>query len=59
MTQTDSSPAPLPGQAASCVQTDGEFRQQFHAFLTGQHPGPRPKDAQAQPAWQKAWLATL
>ena len=59
MTQTDSAPAPLPGQVASSAQTDEEFRRLFRAFLAERHPGRRPKDAQAQLAWQKAWLATL
>lgn len=59
MTQTDSASAPLPGHAASSAPTDEEFRRLFRAFLAEHHPGPRPKDAQAQLAWQKAWLAAL
>ncbi|MEV6336865.1 acyl-CoA dehydrogenase family protein [Nocardia vinacea] len=41
------------------VETDEEFRARLRAFLTDHHPGRRPKDPAARPAWQKAWLATL
>ncbi|KPI18926.1 Isovaleryl-CoA dehydrogenase [Actinobacteria bacterium OK074] len=44
---------------ADDVETDEEFRARLRAFLTGHHPGRRPKDPAERLAWQKSWLATL
>ncbi|WP_406497164.1 acyl-CoA dehydrogenase family protein [Streptomyces sp. NBC_01604] len=41
------------------LETDDEFRARLRAFLTGRHPGRRPKDPAERLAWRKAWLATL
>ncbi|MGW1716524.1 acyl-CoA dehydrogenase family protein [Streptomyces sp. NPDC002156] len=39
--------------------TDARFRAELRDFLTGHHPGRRPKDRAERFTWQKKWLATL
>lgn len=39
--------------------TDARFRAELRDFLTGHHPGRRPKDRAERLTWQKKWLATL
>ena len=51
--------AGTPGVRAAASDSDEEFRSALRSWLTGHHPGRRPKDPAERFAWQKAWLAKL